>query len=108
MTQVDLGSRVGVGVIGKEAFVTVIPPLSDEEIEVMMWAGAIGSADEVRRVDESAGIVGLEEPGDTLEESVHRATQKAGQIAHVFSAYQLREEVTIFSLRSVDLTDHAS
>lgn len=69
-------NQVGVGIVGKEAFVTVVTGLSEKEVEVLQWAGALTDTDEAVEIDETGGIVAVRQ-ADSLEESVAEATRKA-------------------------------
>lgn len=103
--EIDLGSRVGVGMLDDEVFVTVIPPLSDREVDFLVWAD-IATAEEVFAVDESAGIVGMtDQPeGSSKEERISETTRKAARIAQALNQSGLREDVTIISPQPVDFT----
>ncbi len=84
-----------------EAFATVMPALSEEEIQVLEWAG-ITQSDQVQKLDETCDIVGVEPQPDTLKAAVGVATLIAAQIAMVFNAYKIRDELTIVSAVPVD------
>jgi hypothetical protein len=104
MTRPFPNNQVGVGIVGKEAFVTILPGLSPEEVKVLNWAGTLNDPDEAKEVDETGGIVGIEQAG-SMEERITAATRKAVEIARTINALKLREEIMVVSAQPVDLTE---